>query len=34
VFRKKRSEYFQKRLKRIYGEPLPQKGAAKKKTVR
>jgi hypothetical protein len=34
VFRKKRSEYFQKRLKRIYGESLPQKGAAKKKAVR
>jgi hypothetical protein len=34
AFRKKRSEYFQKRLKRIYGESVPGKDAAKKKTVR
>jgi hypothetical protein len=34
AFRKKRSEYFQKRLKRIYGESNPGKDAAKKKAVR
>jgi hypothetical protein len=34
AFRKKRSEYFQKRLKRIYGESNPGKDAVKKKTVR
>ena len=34
AFRKKRSEYLQKRLKRIYGETVPAKDAAKKKAVR
>lgn len=34
VFRKKRSEYFQKRLKRIYGESLPEKEATKNKKGR
>ena len=34
AFRNKRSEYFQQRLKRIYGDVLPAKEAAKKKTVR
>jgi hypothetical protein len=34
VFRKKRSEYFQKRLKRIYGESNSAKEAGKKKAVR
>ena len=32
VFRKKRSEYFQKRLKRIYGESVSGKKAPKKKS--
>ncbi len=34
AFRKKRSEYFQQRLKRIYEGSLPAKEAVKKKTVR
>ncbi len=34
AFRKKRSEYFQQRLKRIYGESLPAKEAVKKKSAR
>ncbi len=34
VFRKKRSVYFQKRLKRIYGEPVSGKIDPKKKSVR